>query len=189
MEIRTDKLGMLLDQLATSREISQARLEGLTDEEFLWEPVPGAWSIRRREDATSWHAYGAGDWVLDFALPDPNPGPVGTIAWRIGHLYSGFSLRWEWTFGGREKLEDSVEFSPSAAEMQGRLWAKLDQWQSSLATLTEAQAETVGFGQYPHGLDPQLPFIGIIWWTNREFIHHMAEIGLLRDLWAARGTA
>ena len=28
------------------------RLEGMTDEEYLWEPVPGAWSIRPRAEAT-----------------------------------------------------------------------------------------------------------------------------------------
>jgi hypothetical protein len=189
LKIRSDKLGVLLDQLATSREISQERLQGLTDDEFLWEPASHSWSIRRRQDATTPDAYGAGEWVLDFALPEPDPSPVTTIAWRIGHLYSGFSMRWEWTFGGREKLEETVEFSPSATEMLDRLWAKLDQWQTSLATITEEQAETVGFGQFPHGLDPTLPFIGIMWWTNREFIHHMAEIGVLRDLWAARGNA
>jgi hypothetical protein len=27
-----------------------------------------------------------------------------------------------------------------------------------------------------------------VWWTNLEFIHHMAEIALLRDLWQARST-
>jgi hypothetical protein len=35
------------------------------------------------------------------------------------------------------------------------------------------------------GLDPQIPFIGIIRWTNRELIHHLAEVALLRDLYAA----
>ena len=28
--------------------------------------------------------------------------------------------------------------------------------------------------------------LGIVWWTNRELIHHTGEIGVLRDLWAAR---
>jgi hypothetical protein len=40
-------------------------------------------------------------------------GPLTTIAWRIGHLTSGFAGRWEWTFGGRTidpKL--MVDFSP-----------------------------------------------------------------------------
>ena len=37
---------------------------------------------------------------------------------------------------------------------------------------------------YPYGLDPEIPFIGIIRWTNRELIHHLAEVALLRDLYA-----
>jgi hypothetical protein len=33
-----------------------------------------------------------------------------------------------------------------------------------------------------------VPFSIVIWWTNLEFIHHMAEIALLRDLWRTRFT-
>jgi hypothetical protein len=29
----------------------------------------------------------------------------------------------------------------------------------------------------------------VIWWTNLEFIHHMAEIALLRDLHRTRTTS
>src|SRR5512132_2168966 len=68
-DLRTDRLGLLLDQLDRARELAHARLEGLTspaslpegapldprrgsgplgDEEYLWEPAAGAWSIRRR---------------------------------------------------------------------------------------------------------------------------------------------
>ena len=32
------------------------RLEGLTDEEYLWEPVADCWSVRRRADARTSHA-------------------------------------------------------------------------------------------------------------------------------------
>jgi hypothetical protein len=186
---RTDRLGLLLDQLKSSCDISRTRLAGLTDEEYLWEPVPGAWSIRRREEATTSKAYGAGEWVLDFAVPEPSPAPVTTIAWRLGHLYSGFSGRWEWTFGERRRMRDTHEFTPSAAEALARFWELMDRWQESVAAMTDEQLDMIGFGQFPGGLDPQLPFIAIIWWTNREIIHHMGEIGLLRDLWAARSLA
>ena len=27
------------------------RLDSLTDEQYLWEPVDGCWSVRRRQDA------------------------------------------------------------------------------------------------------------------------------------------
>lgn len=186
MEVRTDRRGLLLDQLESSCQISKARLAGLTDEEYLWEPAPGCWSLRRRGEATMAMAHGAGEWLLDFARPEPEPAPVTTIAWRLGHLYSGFTLRWEWTFGGRQKLEDAVEFTPSAGEALDRFWLLMDHWRQSVSAMTDEQLDMIGFGQFPRGLDLQLPFIAIVWWTNREFIHHMAEIGALRDLWSAR---
>lgn len=186
MEIRTDRLGLLLDQLDTSIEISKARLEGMTDDEYLWQPAPEAWSVRRRGEARTSRASGAGDWVLEFEPGEPQPAPVTTIAWRLGHLTSMFFGRWEWTFGGREQGKDAVVFSPSAGEALDRFWALVEQWRAAVAGLTDEQMDMVGFGQFPDGLDPQIPFVGIVWWMNREFIHHLAEIALLRDLWATR---
>jgi|GEM_PF-4096963 len=58
-------------------------------------------------------------------------------------------------------------------------------WAASLEALTADQLDVPGYGAYPLGLDPQIPFIGIIRWTNRELIHHLAEVALLRDLYAA----
>lgn len=122
--VRTDRLGLLVDQLDRARELAQARLEGLaspaslpegtpldsrrgsgrlSDEEYLWEPAPGAWSIRRRDQASTPKAFGPGEWVLDDDSPDPDPAPVTTIAWRLGHLHSSFAGRWEWTFGQRRQ--------------------------------------------------------------------------------------
>jgi hypothetical protein len=132
MELRTDRVGLLLDQLATSSEFARARLEGLTDEEYLWEPVPGAWSVRRRHEATTPKAYGPGAWVLDFDSPEPDPAPVTTIAWRLGHLVSGFAGRWEWTFGGRRQEPKAlVDFAPSASAAQDQLWAVVDRWREA----------------------------------------------------------
>ncbi len=46
-------------------------LETLTDEEYLWEPVPGCWSIRP--------AGSGGRGEFEQAWPDPEPAPVTTI--------------------------------------------------------------------------------------------------------------
>jgi hypothetical protein len=64
----------------------------------------------------------------------------------------------------------------------------MNRWRDSVAGLTDEQMDMVGFGQFPGGLDPQLPFISIVWWTNRELIMHTSEIALLRDLWSTRST-
>jgi hypothetical protein len=66
----TDRLGVLLGQLDKTRELAEVRLAMLGDEEYLWEPVAGCWSVRRREDATTARAYGPGEWVIDSGAAD-----------------------------------------------------------------------------------------------------------------------
>ncbi len=186
MDIRTDRVGVLLDQLESSVEISRDRLEGLTDDECRWEPATPAWSIRRRGEAASPQAFGRGDWVIDHER-DPDPPPVTTIAWRLGHLIGMYAGRWEWTFGARsEDPMTLTAFTPFARDALDQLWAQTDRWVADVGTLTDEQLDEPGHGQYPYGLDPQIPFIGILWWMNREFIHHTAEVALLRDLYRAR---
>jgi hypothetical protein len=190
MELRTDRLGILVDQLVSSCEFARTRLEGLSDEEYLWEPAPGAWSARPRGNARTPEAFGPGDWVLDFSSTHAlGREPVTTIAWRLGHLTSALAGRWEWTFGGRAKPPEMlVHFTPFADRALADLWELVDRWRERLEGLSDDQLDAPGFGQYPQGFDAQLPFIGIIWWMNRAFIHHTAEAALLRDLWHARVT-
>ncbi|MHB1712471.1 MAG: hypothetical protein ACYCV7_13905 [Acidimicrobiales bacterium] len=48
MDVALSRLGVLLDQLDSARDLSRPRLEDLDDDEYLWEPVLGCWSVRRR---------------------------------------------------------------------------------------------------------------------------------------------
>ena len=82
----------LLDQLEwhwTSQ--LRPRLDGLTDAEYLWEPVPGCWSVRPRGTSSAPVQGGSGETVIEFAFPEPVPAPVTTIAWRLGHVISACS--------------------------------------------------------------------------------------------------
>ncbi|MFD3608035.1 DinB family protein [Streptomyces atroolivaceus] len=231
--VRTDRLGLLLGQFDQAREMAQVRLTGLRDEEYLWEPVAGCWSVRRRGEAVTPRAYGPGEWVLDKGAPDipaneyaeiarqaadgmtvakiaedwsvsterveevlahtgtpePDATPVTTIAWRLGHLHSCFAGQWEWTFGERRQDPNLlVDFTPSAALALDRFWALIDRWRDSVAAITDEQLDTVGFSRYPYGSDAGDPFVTVLAGANLEFIHHMAEIALLRDLRRARLT-
>ena len=47
--------------------------------------------------------------------------------------------------------------------------------------MTDADLDTVGRSAYPHGLDPQLPLLDIVW-VNKELLEHAAEIWYARDL-------
>lgn len=230
---RTDRLGVLLDQFDQAREMAEVRLAGLGDEEYLWEPVAGCWSVRRRAEATTPRAYGPGEWVLDKGAPDipaneyaevarqaaggmsvakiaedwsvsvgrveevlahtgeppTDEAPFTTLAWRLGHLHSCFAGQWEWTFGERRRDPHLlVDFSPSADVALERFWALIDRWRADVGRVTEEQLDTVGFSQYPYGSDPDDPYIGVLAGDNLEFIHHMSEIAVLRDLYRLRST-
>ncbi|MFJ3704600.1 MULTISPECIES: DinB family protein [Streptomyces] len=230
---RTDRSGLLLGQFDQAREMAQVRLKGLGDDEYLWEPVAGSWSIRRRGESPTPRAYGPGEWVLDRGVPDipaseyaevarqaaggmavskiaddwsvsvdrveqvlahsgepePDETPVTTIAWRLGHLHSCLAGQWEWTFGERRREPRLlVDFFPSASVALDRFWDLIGRWRDGVAAVTEEQLDTVGFSQYPYGSDPDDPFAAVPAGANLEYIHHMAEISLIRDLWRGRST-
>jgi hypothetical protein len=68
----------------------------MTDDEYLWEPVPNCLSIRLRAAGpgpSTTALAGAGEWGRDSARPSPlSPPPFTTIAWRLGHLGAEIAL-------------------------------------------------------------------------------------------------
>jgi DinB family protein len=84
------RVRLLLSQMDEVYARLRERLAGLTDDEYLWEPVPGCWTIHRDQ---------SGAWVVDYALPDPEPAPVTTIGWRLVHLADCKVMCHEWAFG------------------------------------------------------------------------------------------
>jgi hypothetical protein len=86
---------LLAEQLDWWRRVHlRPRMDGLTDEEYHWEPVPGMWGIRPRGTSTAQVAAGGGDFTADFGFPEPGPPPATTIAWRMMHLVIGcFGMR------------------------------------------------------------------------------------------------
>src|SRR5262245_16866041 len=156
------------------------RLEGLTDAEYLWEPAPGAWSIRPRAEATSSHAAGTGYLVIDYAWPEPSPSPVTTIAWRLGHVIVGcFALRTGNHFGGEPTDFDRWTYAATADEALSQLDMAYAAWSAGVESLgEEGLARPVGTAEGPFA---ESPYADLVLHINRELIHHGAEICLLRD--------
>jgi hypothetical protein len=183
--IRTDRVGLLLDQLTDAVALSRIRIDGITDDELAWEPHPDIWSIRPRDKAVSPDAFGPGALVLDRddGLDPFAAGPLTTAGWRFGHLVSMFAGRWEWSFGDHSTPPDELVDFVVDTRLVERLWDEITRWGESVETLDQAALDQIGFSQYPDGMDARLPFITIVRWMNRETIHHLAEIALLRDLY------
>jgi hypothetical protein len=166
------------------RQQVRPRLDGLTDEEYLWEPAPGCWSVRPRAEATGSHAAGAGDLVMEYAWPEPDPQPVTTIAWRLAHVIVGcLAARTASHFDGPPGDYGAWTYAPTADGALAQLDAAYDAWSAGVEGLgEEGLARPVGPAEGPWA---ESPYVDLVLHINRELIHHGAEICLLRDLYRA----
>jgi hypothetical protein len=181
---RPAKVLLLAAQLDTSREFFEQRLEGLTDDEYLWEPVPGAWSLRRPGEVRTGSSFGRGAVLMEYERPEPDPPPLRSIAWLVAHLLEMLLLRHDYTLGSRSLDHQDLEWPATADAAIAALGRATDLWRSVFDLVPAAELDQVGRSSYPHGLDPNLPLVDILWWMNREYIHHTAEIAFIRDLYA-----
>ncbi|MCX4404026.1 DinB family protein [Streptomyces sp. NBC_01764] len=199
------RLSPLLEQFDFARERLADRMTGpvmdsgdgtdtkvvpMTDEEYLWEPTPDCWSVRRRVNGPGPRATllaVTGDWGRDAAsYPHPWPPPFTTIAWRLSHLSEMRTLRADHAADGHALTRDDYSVIGDAAGAVAAFAAGAAAWRKALMSVDDAALDTVGYCTYPHGSDPDEPFIDIVWWVNQELLHHGAEIALLRDLYRAR---
>ena len=155
---------------------TRARLEGLSDAEYLWEPTPGSWTIRQRSD---------GRWREDIVVPQPDPEPFTTIAWRLWHLIDmyGENRAPEWLGVERQGpaigLDDPDGAPPATARNAVRLLERAhERWDAHLVLVSDDRlGELVGDagGQYANHTK-----VGYVLHMLDEFIHHGADI-TLRD--------
>jgi len=161
------------------------RLEGLTDEEYFWEPVPGSWNVRARGTGSAPVQAGSGGFTIDFAIPEPEPAPVTTIAWRLGHIIVGV-LRMPTAahFDGPATDYATFDYAGTADEALAQLDDAYAGWIGGVRSWgTEALELSCGPAEGPYAMQPRAALVLHI---NRELIHHGAEIALLCDLWAHR---
>lgn len=180
---------LLLDQLEWHwTHQLRPRLEGLTDEEYFWEPVADAWSLRPRGSSAAPVHGGSGDYTIDFAFPEPEPAPVTTIAWRLGHVIVGcLAVRNAAHFDGPPADYFSWDYAPTAAGALAQLDDQVATWLAGVRSLGRAGlARPCGEAE---GEYADWPFAALVLHIHRELIHHGAELALLRDLYAHRTDA
>ena len=173
----------LVDQLDLHwRTQLRPRLEGLSDAEYFWEPVP-SWNVRPRGTGTAAVQAGAGDVTIDFGFPPPEPAPFTTIAWRLGHVLVGvLAMRNAAHFGRAATDYHSYSYPGTATQALAQLDTEYATWIGGVRSLGEdGLARTCGEAEGPYAAEPMGVLVLHI---NRELIHHGAEVALLRDLFA-----
>lgn len=183
-DVALDRL--LLDQIEQHWDGQlRPRLDGLTDQEYLWEPVPGCWSVRPRGTSSAPIQAGSGEYTVDFAYPEPQPPPVTTIAWRLAHVVVGvLAVRSAAHFGRPPTDYLSFEYAGTAAGALAQLDDEYARWIAGVRSLgRQGLMEPCGPAEGPYA---DAPMAALVLHINRELIHHGAEIALLRDLFAQR---
>lgn len=145
------------------------RLDGLSDDEYFWQPVPDCWTV---------HPDGG----IDFSHQPPLPEPFTTIAWRMAHVIVGvFAMRSHSHFGGPPASYESWRYATDAATALQQLDDEYARWISGVRDLDDdGLARPCGPAEGPYADHPMSVLILHI---NREVIHHGAEMALLRDLY------
>ena len=152
---------VLLDESDFHWDQFMARLEGLTDEEYLWEPVEGCWSILPNGDGT---------FRWDRPSGEISPPPVTTIAWRLCHV------------GG---MAPDRQAPSTAVEGVAFVDESHAVWRDRLRNLDDgALMEPLGDRAWWPGGDKE-PLAKLILHKQREIVHHGSEVALLRDLFRA----
>ncbi|MFC7400774.1 DinB family protein [Citricoccus sp. GCM10030269] len=157
------------------------RLEGLTDDEYFWSPVGDAWSVRPRGASTAPVQGGTGDFIIEFAIPEPHPAPFTTIAWRLGHVIVGvLATRNATHFGAPAASYEDWTYAGTATEALAQLDRQVDVWLQGVRDLSpDDLVEPLG-DKEPY---PEAPMADLVLHINRELIHHLSEVCLLRDLY------
>ena len=164
----------------------RARLDGLTDDEYFWEPAADTWNVHPRGKSTAQMQAGTGDYTIDFAFPEPSPAPVTTIAWRLGHVIVGvLAVRNFAHFGAPETSYEKWDYAGTATEALAQLDEQLGVWLAGVRSLGEDGLRRPCGPAEPY---PDASMATLVLHIHRELIHHLSEVGLLRDLYL-RGTS
>jgi hypothetical protein len=150
----------------------RSRLDGLSDEEYLWEPADGCLTVR---------PDGTGGFALDPVKPAELP--LGNIAWRMAHL--AFSLSAHpvaaVAFGPDWPAPQLAEPAGSALEAIARLDGAYAHWHGAVASLADTDlARRLGpaAGQFADST-----VLDIVLHIQAEALQRGADLCLLRDLY------
>lgn len=117
----------------------------------------------------------------DLTHREPDPPPFTTIAWRLAHIATIFGERASNHFGDGSFDPVTVPWTGSADDALAVVTAEYTRWCDGARALGE---EGLFRPCDPaEGVYADEPFLTLVLHITREFLHHAAEVMLLRDLY------
>jgi uncharacterized damage-inducible protein DinB len=168
--------------LTRSNDRLLRRVEGMSDEEYRWQPIASCWTIKPRAEARGDLAEVRGEWVLEgVGKPEEQPPPFTTIAWRLMHLVDVIDGYHVMLFGDGNLRDDRFEIQPTAAGAIQLIERTASKFIAGLNGESDASLrEPVRIPWWPQAA----PRWRVVANVSLELAHHGAEVGVLRDLYA-----
>ena len=170
----TNRLNDLLSLSDVAGERLMTRIEGITDDEYFWEPVPDVWTVRKTDDGTM---------QPDHTSLPPEPAPFTTLAWRLTHIIDMLQGERTATWMRLEPADGdgSPPVPSNAAEAVDAVTHAYAVWRRRLAAVDpESLDKWMGPIAGPYAEESINAFALHI---LDELIHHGAEVGVVRDLY------
>lgn len=159
----------LIDLSDFAMQRIQHRVEGLTDDEYFWQPVPN--SIVKRPGAQA-------EW------PKSDVPPFTTISWRLHHIIIDILLaeRTATWFGLQPDPGDALDAEPeNATTAINALDHAAKVWRNRLSSVDD-QSLALAMGRIAGYYGDSTRFSFALHILD-ELIHHGAEVGVVRDLY------
>jgi hypothetical protein len=169
------RVALLLAEMDEAYSQLVARLDGLTDEEFFWQPVHDCWTIYRDQ---------SGRWTYHYAIPEPQPAPMTTIGWQVVHLALCKVMYHEWAFGAARLTWPELDVPCSVAQAANVLATGQEALRGRLAGLEDEQLDE----QVLTNWGERWPAWRIFWAMVNHDAVHTGAIGHLRDAYYWRRT-
>jgi len=135
--VEVDWNAELVDQLEWHWQHQlRPRLDGLTDDEYYWQPVAGCWTLSRRGHSSAPTSIGVGEFTLDYAEQPHDREPVTTIAWRLAHIIAVFGPPSVPHFEATRAAHPRVAYSGTADAALRQLDDGYEAWMRDVRTCT-----------------------------------------------------
>ncbi|MEU0982821.1 DinB family protein [Streptomyces griseus] len=177
--MNASRCDLLRHQFDLTWSLFEYHLERLDTEDFLWQPAPLCWTVRRRAD---------GRWMPDWAETEPDPVPVPTIGWLSWHIGWWWSTTIEHSSGRAPRDREDIAWPGDAAGAIGWLRELRESWLVVLDGLDDAALDDAALdaaAPAPWGQGPDHTMAHLAAWVNAELMKNVAEIGQLRMVRAA----
>ncbi len=173
-----DRLAFLHRVLDHAFAVSAWQVAGLTDDEYLSRPVPGAWGVAPRDQVRPDWRCGVGEWAVEDPWPHEDPVPMTSIGWRLCHVCGWTEVYRAFTFGSGGLRYPDLEISPTAEAARDRLARCQVAFRDEVTALSDIDLDLVRSTHW----GGEATIGALVWTIAYEHLAHGSEIGALRDV-------